>query len=142
MISLNATIFVQIINLLVLIWILNRIMYRPLRAQVAQRVKAVQGGMAEAKAAAAKATEREKDYLQQLRRGRKQIGARLATLREETENQTKMMIAETQDKAREDYRQFLEQVQSEIDQARVEIQAEAEAVAKSMVRLVLGREVS
>lgn len=142
MISLNATIIIQIINLLVLIAILNRIMFRPLKGMLDKRNEAVQGGLAEAKAATEKAADRKHEYSHQRHVGRTDINKRLQVLREETENKAKVLIAETQDKAREDYRAFNAKVTADMAQTREDIKAEAEAVARSMASLVLGREVS
>ncbi len=142
MISLNATIIVQIINLLVLIAILNRIMFRPLKSMLAKRNEAVQGGLAEAKAATEKASGRKDEYTHNRNKGRADIHKRLHALREETEEKATKLISETQDKAREDYRVFVDKVEAEMVKAREEIKAEAEAVARSMASLVLGREVS
>ena len=79
MISLNATIIVQIINLLVLIAILNRLMFKPLKGMLATRNEAVQGGLAEAKAATEKASDRKSEYTQNRNKGRADINMRLHT---------------------------------------------------------------
>lgn len=142
MITLNATIIIQIINLLVLIAILNRIMFRPLKGMLAKRQEAVQGGLADAKAAREKAVERDSEYKHERAKGRSNIQQKLQALREEAEGKAQVMISETQDKAREDYRAFLDKVEADLAKTREDIKAEAEAVARSMASLVLGREVS
>ncbi|MBW2324509.1 MAG: ATP synthase F0 subunit B [Deltaproteobacteria bacterium] len=58
MISINATLIVQIINFLVLIWILNRILFRPIFKIVEERKSVIQSSRAEIERLKSEAEER------------------------------------------------------------------------------------
>lgn len=142
MISVNATLFVQIINLLVLIWIMNRVMYRPLRRLVGERQEKVKGGLAEAARTRDQASQGEQDYLRQRNEGRQQIREELDKLKEQTQQKANELVAASHEKARADYNEFVQTVDRELAEARKEIRAEAEAVAMGMASTVLGRGLS
>lgn len=142
MISINATLLVQIVNLLVLIFILNRIMYKPLAKMIGERSATLKGGVAEAAALQEKAAESQSQYRRQLGRGREQVRDRLEEVRRKAEEDARRVIDEAQVKARAETEKLVAGIQAEMAQAQGEIRAQAEAVATSMASRVLGREVS
>ncbi|MCB2192980.1 MAG: ATP synthase F0 subunit B [Deltaproteobacteria bacterium] len=142
MISINATLLVQIINLLVLIFILNKMMYKPISKMVAERTATLKGGIAEAVSLQEQATETKADYSQKLSRGRQEVRDRLEEVRRKTEGEARQVIDEAQAKAKGEADEMVASIQKEMDQARTEIRAQAEGVAKEMAGLILGREVA
>ncbi|MCB2188171.1 MAG: ATP synthase F0 subunit B [Deltaproteobacteria bacterium] len=142
MISINATLFVQMLHLLVLIWILNKIMYQPLRRLVAERSKSLETGLARAQEYQEGARQKMGAYQKNLEKGRAKVREDLLELRQETEAKAQELISETQDKARADYRDLMASIDSQLVEARKEIKAEAEAVAVGMASRVLGRGLS
>jgi len=142
MISINATLLVQIINLLVLIFILNRLMYKPLAKMIAERETTLKGGIEEAKALKDKAVESKSTYQRQLGEGRQQVRERLELVRRKAEGEARQIIDQAQEKARGQADKMVAEIQAEMAQARGEIKAQAEAVATNMASRVLGREVT
>ncbi len=142
MISINATLLVQIINLLVLIFILNRLMYKPLAKMIAEREVTLKGGIEEAKALQNKAAESKSTYRRQLGEGRQQVRDRLEQVRRKAEGEARQIIDQAQEKARGQAEKMVAEIQAEMTQARGEIKAQAEAVAANMASRVLGREVT
>lgn len=142
MISINATLLVQIINLLVLIFILNRLMYKPISKMVAERTATLKGGMAEAASLREQAAGTKADYSQQLGQGRQKVRDRLEEVRRKTESEARQVIDEAQAKAKGQADEMVAAIQKEMDQARGEIRAQAERVAKDMAGRILGREVA
>ena len=66
--ELSASTFVfEIVNFLVLVWLLNRVLYKPVRNAIEDRRKAVESTMLEAKLARAHADELQKEYEDRLR---------------------------------------------------------------------------
>lgn len=142
MISINATLIVQIINLLVLIWILNRLMYRPIKRIAAERQAKVDEGLkqaAELKGASQKA---EAAYLQDRNKGRTQVRDQLDQQRKETDGKVKEILKEAQEQAKNQQARMLQNVEQQLKEARGDIKAEAKKVANSMAQTVLGREVA
>lgn len=142
MISINATLLVQIINLLVLIFILNKLMYKPISKMVAERAATLKGGMVEAASLQERAADTKADYSHKLHQGRQQVRDRLEEVRRKTEGEARQVIEEAQAKARGQADQMVAAIQGEMDEARKEIRAQAETVAKEMAGRILGREVA
>ncbi|MFH1057866.1 MAG: ATP synthase F0 subunit B [Pseudomonadota bacterium] len=142
MISMNATLLVQMVNLLVLLVIMNYVMYRPLRRLVAQRREAIEQGHAEAKRQLGEAEAMASNYQKELRRGRASISERLAVFQREAEEQGKVAIEEAQARARATGQAMRERVSQELAQARQDIGKEAQSVAQAMARQILKRGLS
>jgi F-type H+-transporting ATPase subunit b len=142
MISINATLLVQIINLLVLIFILNRMMYKPISKMVAERTATLKGGMAEAASLREQVVGTKADYSHQLGLGRQKVRDRLEEVRRKTEGEARQVIEEAQTKAKGQAEEMVASIQGEMAQARGEIRDQAERVAKDMAGRILGREVA
>jgi F-type H+-transporting ATPase subunit b len=142
MVSINATLLVQIINLLVLIFILNRLMYKPLAKMIAERSETIKGGIAEAAALKEKASESQSQYRQQLGKGRQEVRDRLEQVRRKAEAEARQIIDQAQEKARSQADKMVADIRAEMARAQAEIREQAEGVAISMASRVLGREVS
>jgi len=63
----TSTFVFEIINFLVLVWLLNRLLYKPVRNAIENRRKAVESTLLEAKAASTHADELQKEYEDRLR---------------------------------------------------------------------------
>ncbi|MEW5913921.1 MAG: hypothetical protein AB1814_15290 [Thermodesulfobacteriota bacterium] len=142
MISINATLLVQIINLLVLILILNRLMYRPLRRLMAERAASLEGGRDQARALRDQAAGEDNAYRQRLRQGRQAVRQRLDQVRRGAEEQARQVLEEAQEAARRQSEEVVAVIQKEMAAARGEIKGQAEQVSRQMASRVLGREVS
>ena len=141
MISINATLIVQIINLLVLIWILNRLMYRPIKRIAAERQTKVDEGLKQAAEMRGASQEAEALYIQDRNKGRSQVRDQLDQRRRETDARVKEILKEAQEQAKSQQAKMLQNVEQQLQEARGDIKAEAEKVASSMAQTVLGREV-
>jgi F-type H+-transporting ATPase subunit b len=142
MISINATLIVQIINLLVLIWILNRLMYRPIKRIAAERQAKVEEGLQQAVQMADASQKAEAAYLQDRNQGRGQVRDQLEQQRRETDAKVKEILKEAQEQAKDQQAKMLQNVEQQLQEARGDIKAEAEKVARSLAQTVLGREVA
>lgn len=140
MISINATLIVQVLNLLILIFILNRIMYKPLRRIMAERAEAMEKGREEAKTAQGQAREGEERYNRELTEGRLGVRAKLKELLDGERAKGQQLIQEKQAAAQAEYQRLVTKIQDDMVTARQDVRKEAEAVAKSMAVAVLGRE--
>ncbi|KMY68896.1 hypothetical protein AAU61_04795 [Desulfocarbo indianensis] len=142
MISINATLIVQIINLLVLIFILNRLMYRPIKKIVAERQAKVEAGLQQAAKMREANVEAEAVYRQERRKERARVREELEARHRETDAKVKGILLKAQEQAKSQQAAMLQNVEQQMQEARGDIKAEAEKVARSMARTVLGREVA
>lgn len=79
------TVAAQIVNFLVLVWLLNRVLYRPLSRALEERARAVRHELTEAEAAQARAAEAEAAHLAALRAFEEGRTARLSAVEAEAE---------------------------------------------------------
>lgn len=142
MISINATLIVQIINLLVLIWILNRLMYRPIKRIAAERQAKVDEGLKRAAEIEGASQEAEASYLQDRSKGRSKVREQLEDQRRQADVKVKEILKEAQEQAKDQQAKMLQNVEQQMQEARGDIKAEAEKIALSLAQTVLGREVS
>lgn len=142
MISINATLIVQIINLLVLIFILNRLMYLPIKRIAAERQAKMDQGLKQAADIDSANQDAEAVYRRERRQARGQVREQLEGQRRQADAKVKDILKEAQEQAKAQQMAMLQNVEQQMQEARGDIKAEAEKVARSMARTVLGREVS
>ena len=142
MISINATLIVQIINLLLLIFVLNRMMYRPIRKMIANRAASMEKGRATARALAEQASDEGDIYTRALGDGRREVRARLKKVRTEAELEARGVINLAQEKARAEADKLMAEIHGEMERARGDVKKQVEQVASKMASQLLGREVS
>lgn len=142
MISINATLVVQIINLLVLILILNWIMYRPLKRMMAERAQTLAEGKAQAASLQEQTEAGQESYGKDLWARRSQIDKQTHQLVEEQMAQSQALIAEKQAEARQNQVQLRERIEQEMAQAKQQISQEAQLVALEMASRILDKRVS
>lgn len=142
MISINATLVVQIINLLVLIFIMNKLLYKPIQEIMMKRHLQVADGHHLVKEINQQVSRGRNEYQTQLREGRQEVRDALAKLKEETEFQALDIINAAHDKALKRTEEITQNISQEIAAARPEIKKEAQGVALSLASRILGREVS
>ncbi len=142
MVKIDMSLFIQIANFIILIWAMNKVVYKPIRQMLAKRHEKISGLeniiMSSEENAAAKD--------QTLNAGIKQ--AREKGLREKEELEAQARQAETEliekinEKARNDFEQMREKVVSEANEARQALQGEIDRFADDICSKILGRAVS
>ena len=142
MININATIFIQIINLLVLIFILNRIMFQPIRKIAAEREKKLAEGRAAAEEMSQENYKTRAVYQSDLNKGRQKVRTHFSRLKDETTRQAQQILEETSAKAKAKGAEMTAQIEREIEEARQDIRKQAEGVAVRMAQSLLGRNIS
>src|SRR5438094_7623993 len=138
LISLDKSLIVQGINFVILLFILQRLLYRPFLAKMAERTQAIQKSLDEAHAARAQATRQQEENEARLRAGHAEAAAiRAQALKEAAEEQRRLVEA-----ARPESQRLVESAKAQMDadvrRAREELRREvadiATAVAEKLVR--------
>ena len=138
LISLDKSLIVQGINFLILLLILQRLLYRPFLAKMAERTQAIQKSLDEAQAARAEATRQQEENETRLRAAHAEAAAiRAQALKEAGEEQRRLVEA-----ARAESQRLVETAKAQMDadvrRAREELRREvtdiATAVAEKLVR--------
>jgi F-type H+-transporting ATPase subunit b len=138
LISLDKSLIVQVINFLILLFILQRLFYGPFLAKMAERTAAIQKSLDEAQAARAEAARQQAENETRLRAAHAEAAAiRAQAMKEASEEQKRLVEA-----ARVESQRMVESARAQMDadvrRAREELRREvadlATAVAEKLVR--------
>jgi F-type H+-transporting ATPase subunit b len=137
----DASVVIQIINFLFLIWVLNLIIYKPIRNILIQRKEKFSGLRADIETAESEAAEQDQAFASGIKearaRGLKQKEALLQTASDEE----KEIIGKINEKAQAELTKVREQIAREADGARETLMKEVESCAGTISEKILGRAV-
>ena len=141
MVSIDYTLFIQIINFVVLIWALNLVLYRPIRGIINQRTEKVDG--LETGIESFEQDVVDKD--QAIKDGLKEARTKGVEHKEALENEAKALekekIEEINERSRQDLSKVREQIAKDMDSARQALEAEVDKFADDISQKILGRAV-
>ena len=138
LISLDKSLIVQAINFLILLFILQRLLYKPFLAKMGERTQAIQKSLDEAQAARAEATRQQEENETRLRATHAEAAAIRAQAMKEASEEHKRLV----EAARAESQRLVESAKAQMDgdvrRAREELRREvadlATAVAEKLVR--------
>jgi len=139
-IKLDWTLFLQFGNFIILLFVMNTLLFKPLRAALAARKATIDGDLGRARSLDEEIKAQVAEYeakLQEarLRGSQERLALRQAALAEETR-----LISAANEKATQRLQSLKEQVAGEAEAARQGLRAETEALARQVAGKVLGRE--
>ena len=139
MISINFTLFVQILNFLILVWLFNRLFIRPISANIeakkqdlAQRQDAVDRLKGEA-------ADRESAYQEKLKTVRQVAAEKREELLGQARAEAERLRRKATDEASEVLTQVREEIRSSVGQTRKALREKEETMAALLAEAVLGR---
>ncbi|MFY9941700.1 MAG: ATP synthase F0 subunit B [Desulfobacterales bacterium] len=139
MVSVDVSIFIQIINFLVLIWVLNLVLYKPIRNILIQRKEKMAALENGAETSLQEAKAREEAFEQGIKAARiKGLKERDAFLQEAGEEE-KRIVGEINAKAQAEMVSVREQIAKEAASVRAVLQEEVDGFAKAIGQKILGR---
>ncbi len=142
MIEIDYTVFIQIANLLVLIFLLNKILFKPIRTILMERDQAM-GGLSSDIRDAKGTVQRQEDALKAgLDKARAKGTAERDALTQQGEEEEKGIIAKINAKAQKDLEQMRASVAKDVAKAETALSAEVNAFALAIGEKILGRSVS
>ncbi|MFC1834541.1 ATP synthase F0 subunit B [Thermodesulfobacteriota bacterium] len=141
MIQLNFTLFIQLINFLILLFILNAILYKPILAKIRERENRI-----------AKDREEAKQLGEQIEAGEKKHQEELAKVRQTAAQEKADLLAKAKakesgilDEARAEASRIVEDMRKTIDAEAVDVReslkAEMTPLSQSIAQKILGRSV-
>ncbi|WP_321491688.1 ATPase [uncultured Desulfobacter sp.] len=129
----------QMVNFLVLLFLLNLVLYKPIRNVILERKTKV-GTLSSGFEKASADLEKQKDeYKEGLRQARGEGLKKKEVFIEEASAQEKEIITRINQKAQANFAQIKAQVAEETEQARKALEAEVEVYAKAIGEKILGR---
>ncbi len=142
MISLDWTLILQFFNFFVLLFFLNKLLYRPLVAIMDQRRDKIESGNQRAQEIEAEVDEKMRHYQQQLSTAKSDAAQERAALRKAGQQQESEITGEAQQKAVTRIKDIREQVGREATEAGQVLNSEAKALAGQIATKVLGRKLA
>ncbi len=141
MIKLDWTLFLQFINFVILMAVLNALLFKPLRAALQARRDAIEGSKAKVQDIDEQVQAQIARYEAQLQEARQQGAQERATLRKAAQEEEARILGEANQKSAAKLQTIKEQIQEEAGTARQALRNETEALAKEIAGKVLGRAV-
>lgn len=115
----------------------NFLVYRPLRAVLAERRNRTQGAMEKARADIAAAEARTSEYEQRLREARQKIFKNQEARRQQSTQSRNQIVAEARARAQEQVNHARAALEEDKQQAMAKLQSDAARLATEIVRAVL-----
>jgi F-type H+-transporting ATPase subunit b len=137
LISLDKSLIIQFLNFIILLLILQRLLYKPFLAKMAERTQAIQKSLDEAQAARAEAARQQEENESRLRAAHAEAAAiRAQALKDAADEQTRLVDARTESQRLVETAKA--QMDADVRRARDELRREvadlATAVAEKLVR--------
>ncbi|KPJ74877.1 MAG: ATPase [Deltaproteobacteria bacterium SG8_13] len=128
-------------NFVFLIWVLNLILYKPIRNVLKQRQAKVSGLEESIESFHKDATDKQEAFDAGLRSARVKGLEKKETLLAEAANEEKTIISQINEKAQAELSQVREQVASDVEVARLSLLKEVDSFAEAIGEKILGRAV-
>lgn len=139
MINVNATIIHQIILFLVLIFILNRLMFRPIMNIIADRSRHIEDRAKQLANLKEETEELVNKCVSMERDARKEAGENSSQLRREANEFAEKLFSDTRDEVSEIKAAAVKEVEAKLKEAREALKIEAEKLADELTLKVVGR---
>jgi F-type H+-transporting ATPase subunit b len=139
MIDLNYTMLIQMINFLLLIFILNLLLYKPITKIIDERNKKIEDSKSEVESLDEKAELKIADYEEKMRQARQEAMSQRNEVRDEGEEAGKTIIEGTRSEISTMIEGFKVTLASEREAARNVLRDQAKKIAVEISEKVLGR---
>ena len=135
----DASVFIQIINFLFLIWVLNLIVYKPIRNILAQRKEKFSGLETDIETAESKAAAQDEAFASGIKDARVRGLKKKEALLQAASDEEKELIGKINEKAQAELAKVREQIAREADGAREALMKEVGDFAGTISEKILGR---
>ena len=141
MINIDVSVVIQIINFIFLIWVLNVILYKPIRSMLLQRKEKVTGmeqGIAKFQQ---DAVAQEDAFASGIRSARAEGMKKKEALLEAAAAEERKIIGKINEKAQADLAEVREKIAKDAEGVRITLQKEVDVFADAIGQKILGRAV-
>lgn len=142
MIQLNFTLFIQLINFLALLFILNAILYKPIMAKMREREAQIRKDKEKALELEQEVREQEKQHQDALAKSRQTAAQEKAVLLAEAKAKEAAFLEKARVEASRIVDDMKASIQAEVGEARKTLKAQMTPLAESITQKILGRAIS
>lgn len=141
MINPDITLVIQMINFLVLLFVLNKILFRPIRNIIKERNQIVEDFNSDIASLTGQAQESVDRFEEKILEARKKGMDRVQAMKEEGEEAEAQLIAATSEDVRSKVEETRKQVKADIQAARDKLQEQVQAFSVAMTEKILERSI-
>jgi F-type H+-transporting ATPase subunit b len=138
----DGTLILHVIIILVMVWILNKTLYKPINRILEAREKRTRGRMSEAQEILNDVGEKVSNYERQLRQARAEGYALAEQERTAAMQERQGKLNEMRQQLSESLAQEKQTIQTQVEEARVTLDSESRRIAREISERVLDRPVS
>jgi len=138
-INLDVSLILQIVNFIILIWILNRYLFQPLSAFLAKRSEGIKQSLDEAKGAREEAARMQQEYQARMVAIQREAEARREEALRQVEEERRRLLVASRDEAEHLVGQARAQIEREVERAKATLQEEAVTLSLQVAERVLRR---
>ena len=136
------TLLLQIINFIVLVFILNAVCYKPIRNILIERSTKIQGFEQDIEGLKQEAADSDKTFQTEIGEAKLKGFRQQEALKESASEEEKRLIEEIHQKAQADLELVRAQITKDAEGARASLQGQAQAFSAAIAEKILGRAVS
>lgn len=139
MVSVDGSIILQVLNFLLLIWILNMVLYRPVRKVLSKRKQKVSGLESEVDVFNRTIIDKNNSYNNGIKNARLLGQKQKETLVNIATDEESKILAKINDDIQADLKKVKSKIKSEIDIVKQSLENDVEIFAKAISNKILGR---
>jgi F-type H+-transporting ATPase subunit b len=139
MISINVTFFIQLANVLILVFLMNLFLYRPIRQFVAQRNKFVAEQREAIESAESETAGAIQEFDGRIQEARKEGRGKIQEIKTAAYEQEKGMLQAAVDQAGKQVQVTRMTIQTDVRKARDQLKGQIEAFSVELAQKILGR---
>jgi F-type H+-transporting ATPase subunit b len=141
MINLDITLVIQMINFLLLLFVLNLILFRPIRKIIKERNQIVETFNSDIASLTGEAQASMEKFEEKLLEARKEGAGRVQSMKDEGEQTEVELIATTTQEVQAKIEEARKRVASDIQDARTELQKQVQTFSVAVTEKILGRSI-
>ena len=141
MINLDITLVIQMINFLILLFILNLILFRPIRKIIKERNQIVETFNSDIASLTGEAQASMEEFEEKVLEARKEGVGRVQSMKDEGEEAEVELIATTTQEVQARIEEARKKVASDIQDARTELQKQVQTFSVAVTEKILGRSI-
>lgn len=139
MVTLDETLFIQIVNIIILMFLLNAVLYKPVLKVLKDRAKKIRGLKGEIVEFDQKARARQDDVDAKMREASKKAKAALDSARAEAKEAGERELNAIKTSTEDDKEKQLAEIKKQVDAAAKDLKANLDGFASDMAGKILGR---
>ena len=139
MVSVDGSIVVQIVNFLLLIWILNMVLYKPIRKILLERKAAMSGLQGDIDGSVDEVKTKEAAYADGVKKARAEGQKEKESLMEAAAEEEKAIIGKINESAKAELKVVKEKIAQEVGSVKAVLEEEIDAFADAIGQKILGR---